>query len=304
MRVFEMNNIQIFLFVIQNNIDWNLIFIRIGRYPFSSSTIHDALGDNINQFECPLDNNNAIWWLYHNLNIFGNPDYIGICHYRRFFSNHNQALLRIKGDQFDNKLIMTPLQQLTIISQNKLDGIITPAWYEDFFKNPSNPRYGIISDYEYVWEGAYQQFQADNVGLNADDIRFAYQNMLNFAPTYLIPFIEKSFKNKLIHFLGIFTVSKEIFNLYYNVVIKSLLDTITKYDRNTLLNNCNCRVGGYISERISSCFFDALVMYGKKFAIAPIMEIYAEKKPIYRKQTSFEAGLKCDISGLRKKTTS
>ena len=48
MYVFKMNNIQIFAIDTTNDSNWNLPYIRLGRYPFSPSTINDAIGENIN----------------------------------------------------------------------------------------------------------------------------------------------------------------------------------------------------------------------------------------------------------------
>lgn len=293
-----MNNIQIFAIDTTNDSNWNLPYIRLGRYPFSPSTINDAIGENINQFECPLDGVNALWWLKHNLQVFGNPEYIGICHYRRFFGNIQQMLMRIPGKIFDQNILLTPLQQFSILKQQHLDGFITPTWYEDFYKNPSNPRFGIIQDYEYQWEGTYQQFLADNIGLSLDQIKFAYENMLNFSPIYLQPCIKNALKKKQIHFLGIFTIHCTLFDLFYDIVVKSLLDTIVKYGKNTLIK-CNCRIGGYLVERLASVFFDALIEYGKKILPIPILEIQSDYKPIYRKQTTLDAGLKCNVDGLQ-----
>jgi hypothetical protein len=48
------------------------------------------------------------------------------------------------------------------------------------------------------------------------------------------------------------------------------------------MNDCNCRVGGYLLERVGSCLFHALKLKGFKLMSMPIIETNYLNKPIYR----------------------
>lgn len=297
-----MNNISIFS--IDNTLDkeWNLPFIRLGRYPFSSSCIHDRLGDNINECQFPLDMANAIYWIYKNINIFGNPQYVGVCHYRRFFTHTIQhGILPIQTKFVDQSYIATPIMQQLLLHNNKADGIVLCPFYEDFLKNPNSKGYGQITDYKYAWEGSYLQLKTDNIGVTFDDVKLAYDYLLKFSTDELKPYIKQAFLEKTVHFCSIFTLKTDIFNLYCKIVLKALIATLLDYDENHLFNDCNCRVGGYLLERIGSCFFHALKLKGMRLLNMPIIETEFGKKPIYRNQTCKDAKLKFNSSLLKSK---
>ena len=299
------NTIQIFSVDNKDTSQWNLPFIRLGRYPFSASSILDNVNDNVNDSSFPLDMINAIYWVYKHQQDFGNPDFIGICHYRRFFSiAKNAGLIPFKDSNVDLNLVADPITQLCIIKQNNINGIITFPWYEDFFKNPRSKGYGQVADYEYVWEGTYYQLKTDNVGLTLDEVKLAYDKLLEFSDDDLKPYINKAFKEKTVHFCSIFTLSKELFKLYCKTALKAVMTAISLYDKDHLFNDCNCRTGGYLLERVGSCLFHALKNKGIKLISMPIIEAESGKKPIYRQQTCKDVNMKFNYEILNERINS
>jgi hypothetical protein len=44
------------------------------------------------------------------LSEFGNPAYVGLCHYRRTFAKISKILLDVKKEDFDPMVCLTPLE--------------------------------------------------------------------------------------------------------------------------------------------------------------------------------------------------
>lgn len=297
--------IQIFSIDNTSALQWGLPFIRLGRYPFSASSILDNVLDNVNDSGLPLDMINAIYWIYKHQQDFGNPDFIGICHYRRFFSRiKSTGIIRISNSNIDLRLIADPFFQLYAIKQNNANGIITFPYYEDFFKNPKSKGYGQVSDYEYAWEGTYYQLKTDNVGLTLDEVKLAYDKLLEFSDDSLKPYIINAFKQKTVHFCSIFTLSKPLFQLYCKTALKAVMVAISLYDKNHLFNDCNCRVAGYLLERIGSCLFHALKDKGVKLISMPIIESESGKNPMYRRQTCKDLNMRFNYEILNERINS
>lgn len=55
------------------------------------NTIGDDTGDNISHLNREVNEMTAIYWAWKNYDKLGNPDYIGLCHYRRLFDFSNKS---------------------------------------------------------------------------------------------------------------------------------------------------------------------------------------------------------------------
>ena len=66
---------------------WSLPYIRIGGTGCDSAV---NIGTAIeNDKYCPrMSELDKVWWVWKNIKEFGDPDYVGFCHYRRFFTVH------------------------------------------------------------------------------------------------------------------------------------------------------------------------------------------------------------------------
>ena len=53
--------------------------------------IGDDSGENISELNREVNEMSAIYWAWKNYDKIGNPDYIGLCHYRRLFNFSNQG---------------------------------------------------------------------------------------------------------------------------------------------------------------------------------------------------------------------
>ena len=68
------------------------------------NTIGDDTGDNISNKNMSFNELTAVYWAWKNYDKLGNPDYIGLCHYRRYFlfrkSKEVVEEIREIGDKF------------------------------------------------------------------------------------------------------------------------------------------------------------------------------------------------------------
>ena len=279
------DNIQIFACDHRKNVQWDLPYIRLGN---SQSDAVVSIKDDaeIMPYHRLLSEGAQIWWVYKHYKDLGNPDFVGFCHYRRFLSTaRNRGLIQFKDSNVDLDLVADPTTQLCIIKSTAANGIIPPPWYEDFFKNPKSKGYGQVADYEYAWEGAYYQLKTDGVGLTMDEVKLAYDKLFEFSNDDLKPYIQMAFREKTVHFCSIFTLQKDLFHLYCNTALKAIIAALRLYDKSHLLNDCNCRAGGYLLERVGSCLFHALKFKGLKLISLPMIVAESGNNPIYRHQT-------------------
>lgn len=59
-------------------------YYRKGKDEFYDKLIRDDIGENISPLTIYINEHSPIYWAYKNYKIIGNPDMVGLCHYRRF----------------------------------------------------------------------------------------------------------------------------------------------------------------------------------------------------------------------------
>lgn len=283
--------IQIFATDFQIRNKWPLPFIRIGTRQ-CNSIIHCKFDiDGLENKELPISEANSLFYISKHLEDFGNPDYVGLCHYRRYFTASTQyGILPIKEDFPASDLILSPLQQLLIILQQNVDGILPFPFQEHFHVNSAK----ISSSF---YEEAYFQGVEDKVLLSLDDYKLAFDLLVQNSPDSLQKYVVQAFEKRLVYFGTIFTLKTEIFKQYQQILLNTLIQFLKTLGRNKLLN-ANCRCGGYLLERMSSCLLWAYQFSGKKFLNLPLIVASFDKNPDYRIKTTAELGLKCDIESI------
>ena len=84
--------------------------------------IGDDTGDNISNLNREVNEMTAVYWAWKNYEKLGNPDYIGLCHYRRLFNfagkkyYKNKKEISYKSGQ-NQKIIQTILNQCDFITR-------------------------------------------------------------------------------------------------------------------------------------------------------------------------------------------
>jgi len=122
------------------------------------NTIGDDTGDNISAYNYSFNELTAVYWAWKHYDEIGNPEYIGLCHYRRIFDIENSDIRAFIGD---NDIIATGIpnetESISILEQflmlhkkNDLDKCIDyiakeyPALsksIENYFQLPFNQGY-------------------------------------------------------------------------------------------------------------------------------------------------------------------
>lgn len=260
-----MNQIQIFACDHRKNVNWELPYVRFGG-PESECAIKTE--NKIFDIDVNADETPKIFWLWKNLNQLGSPDYIGYCQYRRFFSSINTSLpvINISNQEFNIKYLLTPIQQLSIINENNVDGIL-------------HPHFKVINEnlipYTYIWEQIYILTQEKM--LNIKYQKLAFDILYDNTPSELKHFIKLSFKIKENYLCNIFTVKRDLFNMFGNIAfssIKKLLTIISQDEK----NKSHPYWLAYLFERYMSCFYHALELSNKyKFIKIPLLTIDAHK---------------------------
>lgn len=196
--------------------------------------ISDNIGDNIsekNKTYCELT---ALYWIWKNVKT----EYIGLCHYRRYFCKRNLLTRRfnVLSDKDINRLI------------KKYDLII--------------PREANLpsSIYEHYSKFHYQK-----------DLDICYEAIQKYFPMYIDAYNKIINQNK-IRFFNMFIGKKEIMDEYFEWIFK-ILDYVESNINIEHYTDSQKRVFGYLSERL----FNVWIEYNKdKYSIKESFVINTE----------------------------
>lgn len=261
-----MNSIQIFACDHRHDVQWDLPYVRFGGPESSCAIKTDA--NKIFDIEVNADETPKLFWLWKNLDQLGNPDVVGYCQYRRFFCSLTAQLpvIDIPREKLRREFALTPLQQLMLINQYNVDGIL-------------HPHFKVIDDrktpYTYIWEQIYILTKEDMLQMKLQ--RKAFELLLEHTPSNLKDAMNKAFKVKENYLCNIFTVKSKLFKEFGEVafkVIEDLLKSMTVEERLEL----HPYWLAYIFERYTSCWYHALEISGKcRFLKIPLLTIDAGK---------------------------
>lgn len=217
------------------------------------NTIGDNTGDNISSLNRNFCELTAIYWAWKNYDKLGNPEYVGLMHYRTFFDFCKFAKINklkdIENNFFYNKEFFNYIL-------SSYDGVIAKS-----IDLVNISKFAKIEDYKNVIENTYKD----------------YLYIVNDKYPQLVPAINYFKQNRGVHFKNMFILKKEDFMEYCELLF-NILNDIQKeknYDDKS-------RMLGYIAEKISSIIFDYLtISKNKKFLNAeflPILDYQQENK--------------------------
>ncbi|WP_150540281.1 DUF4422 domain-containing protein [Actinobacillus vicugnae] len=175
----------------------------------------DDSGDNISLKNGSFCELTALYWAWKN-NAFPDSDYIGLVHYRRYFSG-KQLSLKGKGIASESELL-TYLQQYDVIVAKKRN-------------------YYIETIYEHYKNAHYVK-----------DLDLAKQIIQQDFPEYITAF-EQVISGKTLHLFNMFVLNRKLFSEYCEWLF-SILFKLEKYIDITNYDNYQKRVFGFIAERL------------------------------------------------------
>lgn len=204
----------------------------------------DNTGDNIstkNPYFCELT---GLYWAWKNLNC----EYIGLCHYRRYFSTG-------KGEKKER--IMSRFDYERLLS---MYDVVVPAKRNYYIET-------VRSQYEHAH--------------NKRDLDEVQQIVHEKYPMYDRAF-ETVMKRKRLHILNMFAMKKELFNQYCEWLF-DILFTLEKRIDISDYTTYEARVFGFLSERL----FNVWLEYHSTLAVKEVPVVFLEKQNWGKKIANF-----------------
>lgn len=213
--------------------------------------IGDDTGDNISYMNRNINEMTAIYWAWKNYDKLGNPDYIGLAHYRSvllmtYMPRYNkQTLLESLGYNYD--------------LFNQLRGNI------DFVCGQFYSRgYSVYTDWVNMTK-CTEDREVRYLDFVTDYIKNHYKDVSS-------TFIEFLQQDNIGGQKNIFIMRKELFFNYCEFMF-NIIFAMKKHFNNEGINNGNCRAIGKMAEFLSSFYFYYLASLNLKYKTFPIVNV-------------------------------
>ena len=257
-------SIQIFAADHRQNVNWFLPYIRLGNCQSDAmlkiTTVQVIYHKVMSEVAQIIDIKNKI-------NEFGNPTYVGICHYRRFFAvlppKNKRRILNISLDKFQNKFCCTPLQQFVCINKMKLDALVVPS-IRSFYDEDADEVNNLFDEFVYFNKNSQLNFDLQLLTQVFDIFKS------NF-PMHLSQYLDEALCLQSFHPCNIFTCRKEMFCEIAEFLEKTFYQA--KSAVRSSQNNIDPRWFGYFAERFTSTYFECIKLSGKKILSIPLLTI-------------------------------
>ena len=211
--------------------------------------IGDNTGDNISAKNANYCELTGLYWAWKNLKC----DYIGLCHYRRYFAGKN-----IHTNSIEKKKAV----------------ILHRADYEKLLQ-----KYDVILPVKrnYYIETVRSQYEHAH---NKRDLDEAERIIKELYPEYSEAFSKVMVRTKL-HILNMFVMKKTLFDEYCNWLFSILFELEKRIDISNY-NQYEARVFGFISERLFSVWVEK-----KQLKVKEVSVVFLEKQDWIKKITEF-----------------
>ena len=190
--------------------------------------IGDNTGKNISGKNANYCELTGLYWAWKNLEC----DYIGLCHYRRYFSikNFTGDFLIYKNFSDIKKFILKEDSYVSLLE--KYDVILPKKTYLDGY-----------TTYEYY-----------KIHHNIEDLNECEKIINNIYPEYIKAF-KKVMMDKEIYLCNMFVMNTKIFNDYMKWVFTILFKLEKRIDISNY-DNYQARVFGFLSERLFNVYIE------------------------------------------------
>lgn len=230
--------------------------------------IGDDTGENISLKNRNYCEATAIYWAWKNYDKLGNPDYIGLAHYRRFFILNEKYEKHFANDLDErwnvvhlNTYTKTILKKAGITSNDiyyylgGYDAIVTP--HADLKReNISN----VKDDYAAIG------------GLKAKDFDLLLETVSSMYPEY-IPDVRKLADESSKHMYNMFVMKRDLFMKYCSFLFSVLFELDKKIDFSDYDINGK-RSLGYLAELLTTLFI--FNMYRKNYKLKECGILYSD----------------------------
>ena len=259
----------------RQHVDWKLPFIRIGNMQSDACLRTDKiLNDGLQvSDEIAMSEIRQAIAVSRCLKELGNPDYVGFCHYRRFFCKKmstNVGLIDVKESQFMPEFVLDPAQQMQKLEQNKADMLLFPR-VQSYPQHMKSQIISLVDEIECLGKRV-------NLQMDRSDIQAAFDIWVSLLGNNLKDAAEIALNQKTLLACNIFTASRTIFQLW-TALMKNAYAECSKHF-SSKLSSFNKRWFAYLAERFTSIYLDVMVMTGKKAVVTQLMTIDGAKHPL------------------------
>lgn len=243
--------------------------IHVGK-AISDKNLHivgDDSGDNISAMNPSFCELTGMYWAWKNMHPV---DYIGLCHYRRYFNFHERSVFCadstiVKTESFDALNLEIP--DLYQIFQH----------YDVVLSKPIHYPYSLFIDY--------------SVCHISDDLRTVRSIINDLYPDYLNAFDEVIENNNRLSHYNMMVVPWNVFDEYCHWLFNILFEAQRRIDI-TGYNSVQKRIWGYMAERLLNVYVKHHKMHVKYQPIYWVNDTQEQKNIIPR----YIWKLRCDIS--------
>ena len=212
-----------------------------------SSMIGDNTGENVSTNNRFINELTAVYWAWKNYNSLGNPDYIGLTHYRRHFIFKETNIANREWLPNSNVYVFHNIDDdyLELINEKHL--------------------FSILGEYDGVISSLYDLRNLDSkylscrerflemVGVSGEVFDIAITHILNNFPEYVTD-VEKFLAEPKNYLCNMFVFKKEDFFEYCNFIF-SVIDHLDKHkDLYAYGDNTQKRAPGFIAEWLTTIF--------------------------------------------------
>ena len=233
--------------------------IHVGKHhsKYALEMQGDDTGENIsekNESYCELT---GIYWAWKNLKDI---DYIGLCHYRRYFNFHESAGLYV-----GHTIIKTDELKAVNLEIPVLDKIFKK--HRVILTEPSFFKYSIFIQY--------------SMSHISDDYRTLTAVIKELYPDYSMDWEILSRASNKICFYNMFIMKKEDFDSYCKWLFDILFEVEKRIDI-SCYNNIQKRVFGYLGERLLQLYVSHNKMNTKYYPIYTVNDVLKNKNFVKR----------------------
>ena len=223
----------------QTDLVQNEVFlpIAVGEKTWAKNILRDDDGENISEKNPAFNELTAVYYAWKNYEKVGDPDYIGLNHYRRFFIFDERKYAYYETADFDD--IFTKINY----NIERLEVLLSQY---DFFSPMPNKR-----------KSVYHYFSAAH---GKEDLENALRIIEEKYPEYFDA-AKEYVSGKAAYFYNAFLFGKEEFFRYCDFLFGVLFDLEKESDNDRL----------FISEVLTGIYFTQLKKEGKKELRLPVL---------------------------------
>ena len=257
-------SIQIFACDHRSNVKWQLPFIRISH---TNKVINLASDKFLDSNKDLMSEPAKMLFIWKHIEDFGNPNYIGFCHYRRYFAickdqPYQNKIVIEDPDCMLSNCIMSPIDQLFAIKSTNTDGILEFPFLDVVDAMKYTTVIDMFNNYINVMPNINLQ-NSHPLNIPHNVIDHWLNTFKKHLPLDFKMYFDKALMHKNVYHSNIFTMRRDICDLYFSLLQILVVDIINFVDYNKI-SIINTRWLSYVIEYLfSNIFFHILSMSGK-----------------------------------------